>query len=327
MDFMSEASLVPGKEGGLEVRVHAASPSTPSLPRLMAALERRGDTPVVALVVERPDPTDDAKRLISSAQAHGALVRVEWGSAVEVSELDIAGALAGLLRATPSLPPTFDITGLSLPALECLYVRRVARLELAGADLPRLRELAISVRLPRAGPPFDLRAALATPLPSLEKLHVDGAREGKTWLESAPTLFREPLALLDLQLPGLRALACDAPFDARVRDALMSWPGLDRLASITWGLVRYTGSEKRPATKPARLLRPSDRDRLVGKLFWLGSESSRTAVVEGARVEHQKFGRGIVLEIRGKGDGRKAVVELDTGEKKLVLADALTHLG
>ena len=47
----------------------------------------------------------------------------------------------------------------------------------------------------------------------------------------------------------------------------------------------------------------------------------------GARVAHPRFGRGLVIETSGAGDGKRAVIEFDSGERKVLVARVLEFLG
>jgi hypothetical protein len=316
---------------GLELRVPASSPARPSHPVIASALESEAAAGVRVLVVERPHPDDDANEIVARVQTRcRSLKRLEWGSeGSEVRELELAQLLAGKLN-TRSAVLAFDVGGVELPDLEELSVSRVASISLADAAVPALRRLRISVRLPPEAPPVDVASALCTPFPMLEELAIGGARDGSTWARSAAGLFRDPLRLLSLPLPRLARLSFGAPFDDDARAALFTSPLLARLSSLSWGMVIYEGDEReRGVIAPgvATELSFAQRDQLLGKTWWLGSHGARTGIVKGARVEHSRFGRGLVLEGAKVSPDAQVLVEFDDGTRCRLVSRFLRHLG
>lgn len=318
---------------GIELRVLASSPARPALPAIASALEAAAAADLRVLVVERPHVDDDAKEIVARVQARcQSLKRLEWGAeGIEISEMDPGQLLAGTLRPTqPSATGAFDIGGAKLPHLEELSVNRVGALSLANAAVPELRRLSIELRLPTKAAPFNVATALRTPLPMLAELRLNGRRDGSTWASSAATMFDDPVRVLALPLPQLRALWFSAPFDEDARLALFASPLLAQLRTLWWGAVMYEGDEReRGVTAPgvATELSFRQRDQLVGKSWWLGIHGARTGIAKGARVEHARFGRGIVIESAKVSPEAQVLIEFDDGTQRRLVSRFLHHLG
>jgi hypothetical protein len=317
---------------GFELRVLASSPARPAHPAITAALESEAAAGLRVLVVERPHPDDDVRAIAAHVQARcRSLRRLEWGAeGFEVRELELAHLLAGELKTRSDPALACDLGGVELPDLEELSLNGVASIRLADAALPVIRCLRIALRLPAGAPPVDVAEALRTSFPRLAELRIGGVRDGSTWARSAAGLFHDPARLLSLPFPQLATLSFGAPFDRAARDALFASPLLAQLSSLSWGMVVYEGDERaRGVTAPGveTELSCSQRDQLLGKTWWLGVHAARTGIVQGARVEHPRFGRGIVLDGTSASPDAQVLVEFDDGRRSRLVSRFLRHLG